>query len=262
MSLHEFLLEDPGCRDLVAGAIHATAPLLEDPDPQPVGRLLDGWAFELAARMPLPWNLHHALDELNAYLFRELELRGDQQTYDDPANAALPLVIRRRRGLPISLAILWIGLARRLGLHAVGIGLPGHFLAGLRTDMGLLCFDPFHQGRALGEEEAARLVESATGGRLRFEPSMLAPTPDRAILARLVRNLQVRFQRQEAWAEVLWTCTHLALLEPRNPEPLVARARAHLRLGNRLQALGDLEEAQALQPDPQVADWMQEIRKG
>ncbi len=262
MSLHEYLLQDPGCRDLVAGAIHATAPLLEDPDPQPVGRLMDDWAFALAARMPLPWNLHHALDELNAYLFRELDLRGDQQTYDDPANAALPLVIRRRRGLPISLAILWIGLARRLGLDAVGIGLPGHFLAGLRTDMGLLCFDPFHQGRALGEEEAARLVEAATGGRLPFEPAMLAPTPDRAILARLVRNLQVRFQRQEAWADALWTCTHLALLEPRNPEPRVARARAHLHLGDRLQALADLEEAQQLQPDPAVADWMQEIRRG
>lgn len=262
MSLHEFLLQDPGCRDLVAGAIHATAPLLEDPDPRPVGRLLDGWAHDLAARMPLPWNLHHALDELNAYLFRELDLRGDQQTYDDPANAALPLVIRRRRGLPISLAILWIGLARRLGLDAVGIGLPGHFLAGLRTDMGLLCFDPFHQGRALGEEEAARLVEAATGGRLPFTPAMLAPIPDRAILTRLVRNLQVRFQRQEAWTDVLWTCTHLALLEPRNPEPRVARARAHLVLGDRQRALEDLEEAQLLQPDPQVADWMQELRRG
>lgn len=261
MSLHEFLLQDPECRDLVAGAIHATAPLLEDPDPGPVCRMVDDWAFDLAARMPLPWNLHHALDELNGYLFRELELRGDQQTYDDPANAALPLVIRRRRGLPISLSILWIGLARRLGLDAVGIGLPGHFLAGLRTDLGLLCFDPFHQGRALGEEEAARLVDHATGGRLAFEPSMLAPIADRAVLTRLVRNLQVRYQRQEAWTEVLWTCTHLHLLEPSTSDPLVARARAQLQLGNRLQALNDLEEALRLQPDLQVEGWMEALRK-
>jgi regulator of sirC expression with transglutaminase-like and TPR domain len=262
MSLHEYLLQDPGCRDLIAGAVHATAPLLDDPDPQPVSRMVDQWAFDLAARMPLPWNLHHALDELNAYLFRELELRGDQQTYDDPANAVLPLVIRRRRGLPISLAILWIGLARRLGLDAMGIGLPGHFLAGLRTDMGLLCFDPFHQGRALGEEEAARLVDAASGGRLIFEPSMLAPIPDRAVLTRLVRNLQVRYQRQEAWTELLWTCTHLALLEPADPEPFVSRARAHLRLGNREQALHDLEEAHRLRPSLQAEGWMDELRKG
>lgn len=261
MSLHEFLLHDPACEDLVAGAVHATAPLLEDPDPQPVCHLLDHWAFDLAARMPLPWNLHHALDELNGYLFRELDFRGDQQTYDDPANAALPLVIRRRRGLPISLSILWIGLARRMGLAAVGIGLPGHFLAGLRTDVGLLCFDPFHQGRALGEEEAAKLVATATAGRLVFEPSMLAPIPDRAVLSRLVRNLQVRYLRKEQWAEMLWTCTHLVLLEPGNPEPRAARALANLRLGNRELALEDLEDAHRLQPDLQAEGWMEELRK-
>jgi regulator of sirC expression with transglutaminase-like and TPR domain len=261
MSLHEFLLQDPACRDLAAGAVHATAPLLEDPDPEAAGKLLDHWAFDLASRMPLPWNLHHALDELNGYLFRELDFRGDQQTYDDPANAALPLVIRRRRGLPISLSILWISLARRLGLDAVGIGLPGHFLAGLRTDLGLLCFDPFHQGRALGEEEAARLVATASGGRLDFEPAMLAPIPDRAVLARLVRNLQVRYLRQELWAEALWTCTHLILLEPANPEPRIARARAQLNLGNREAALEDLENAQRLQPDLHVEGWMEELRK-
>jgi regulator of sirC expression with transglutaminase-like and TPR domain len=262
VSLHEFLLQDPECRDLVAGAIHATAPLLEDPDPEPVCRLVDGWAFDLAGRMPLPWNLHHALDELNAYLFRELELRGDQQTYDDPANAVLPEVIRRRRGLPIALAILWIGVARRLGLDAVGIGLPGHFLAGLRTDLGLLCFDPFNQGRALGEEEAAKLVNSASGGAVSFTPSMLAPTPDRAILSRLVRNLQVRYRRQQAWSEVLWTSTHLILLDPLDPEPLASRARAHLQLGNLGLALVDLDCALRVQPDLPVADWMQELRKG
>ncbi len=262
MSLHEYLQQDPACRDLVAGAVHAVAPLLEDPDPQPMSRLLDEWAFDLAARMPLPWNLHHALDELNGYLFRELGFRGDQVSFDDAANASLPAVVRRRRGWPITLSILWIGLARRLGLDAVGIGLPGHFLAGLRTDLGLLCFDPFAQGRAVGEEEAARLVEAATGGRIAFDPAMLAPFPDRAVLARLVRNLQIRFQRHEAWADVLWTSTHMVLLEPENSEPLVSRARAQLKLGNRELALEDLEAAQRLQPDPGVAGWMEEIRKG
>lgn len=261
MSLHEFLQRDPECRDLVAGAVHAVAPLLEEPDPGPVLRLMDSWSFDLAARMPLPWNLHHALDELNAYLFRELDFRGDQMTYDDTANGALPSVIRRRRGWPITLSILWIGLARSLGLDAVGLGLPGHFLAGLRTDLGLLCFDPFHQGRAVGEEEAAKLVEAATGGRVAFAPDMLAPTPDRAVLSRLVRNLLVRYQRHETWAEALWACTHLVLLEPASPEPLTSRARIQLKLGNREQALEDLEAAQRLLPDPGVADWMEQLRR-
>jgi regulator of sirC expression with transglutaminase-like and TPR domain len=261
MSLHEFLQADPECRGLAEGAVHAVAPLLPDPDPGPTLLHLEGWASDLAGRMPLPWNLHQALDEVNGYLFRDLDLRGDAQSYEDPANAALPLVIQRRRGLPIALSILWIEVARRLGLDAVGIGLPGHFLAGLRTEVGLLCFDPFHQGRAVGEEEAAHLVSVATRGQVAFHPGMLTAMPHRSILARLVRNLCVRYGRTEAWTEVLWTATHLALLEPDNPEPLRDRARAHLRLGNRHQALDDLEAAQNLVSDPLVAEWMQGLRK-
>lgn len=261
MSLYEFLQTDPECRSLGEGAVHAVAPLLLDPDPAPTLRQLEAWGLDLAGRMPLPWNLHQALDEVNGFLFRDLEFTGDFRSYDDPANAALPLVLQRRRGLPISLSILWVDLGRRLGFDAVGIGLPGHFLAGLRTDLGLLCFDPFHQGRAVGEEEAARLVASATRGRVAFHPGMLAPMPHRAILARLVRNLCVRYQRTEAWTEVVWTATHLVLLEPDAPGPLRDRAQAHLRLGHRQQALDDLEAAQSLVPDPLVAEWMAGLRK-
>jgi len=262
VSLHEFLQADPECRSLAEGAVQAVSPLLPDPDPRETLEQLEAWAFDLAARMPLPWNLHQALDEVNGYLFRDLEFRGDAQSYDDPANAVLPFVIHRRRGLPIALSILWIEVGRRLGLDAVGIGLPGHFLAGLRTDLGLLCFDPFHQGRAVGEEEAARLVSVATRGQVVFHPGMLVAMPHRGILARLVRNLCVRYQRTEAWTEVIWSATHLTLLEPDNPEPLRDRARAHLRLGNRHQALHDLETAQSLVPDPLVAEWMEGLRKG
>ena len=152
MSLHDFLEADPGCGGLLAGAVLAVAPLLEDPDPEPVLRQVHQWADDLAGRMPLPWSFHGAIDVLNHYLFQELGLQGDRETYDDPLNALLPEVVARRKGLPIALSILWVDLARRLGFDAVGVGLPGHFIAALRTDFGLLCFDPFHQGRPVGEE--------------------------------------------------------------------------------------------------------------
>ena len=118
MSLLEYLQEDPACRDLAAGAVHAVAPALDDPDPQLLGAQLDEWADLLAGRMPLPWNTHKALDALNDLLFRELGFGGDRDTYDDPLNALLPAVLLRRKGLPISLCILWIALARRLGFDA------------------------------------------------------------------------------------------------------------------------------------------------
>ena len=243
MSLHDFLLRDPGCTALVEGALAATAPLLEDEDPAPVVAQLEAWTLELAGRMPLPWNFHGALDQLNTFLFQELGFSGDRKTYDDPRNALLPAVLQRRRGLPITLSILWIDLARRLGFEAVGVGLPGHFVCAVRHDLGLLCFDPFHGGIPVGPERAAELVRKATQGRTPFHPDLLRPAPDRAILARLVRNLHARYLQTESWEEVLWTSTHLILLDPSDPDPWKARALVHLQRGDPEAAEADLQEA-------------------
>lgn len=244
-SLLEFLQADPACTRLAEGALHAVSPLLEDPDPTAVLAQLESWHFDLAGRMPLPWNFHKALDELNGFLFSEWGFEGDRDTYSDPRNAVLPLVIQRRKGLPIALSILWIDQARRLGFEAVGVGLPGHFIAAIRTDLGLLCFDPFHQGHPVGLERAAELVEAATEGRVAFHPSMLAPTPDRLILARLVRNLHRRYAQAEQWPDALWTATHLVLLQPEDPDPYKARAFVHLQRLDSDAALQDLEAAEA-----------------
>lgn len=241
----------------------AVSPLLEEPDPAPVLQRLGAWELELAARMPLPWSFHAAIDTLNDFLFVEVGLQGDRETYDDPDNALLPKVLARRRGLPISLSILWIDLARRLGFDAVGIALPGHFITGVRTDLGILHFDPFHAGRAVGEEDAERLVRRTTGGRLPFDPGMLAPVGHRAILARLVRNLHARFLQGEQWEEALWTSTHLILLTPEDPQPFRDRAFLRLHRGEVIQALEDLREAIRLgEEDPQLAAWVERLERG
>ena len=263
MSLLDYLREDPDCRHLAEGAIHAVAPALEDPDPAQVSYQLDAWAFTLAGRMPLPWNTHKAIDALNHLLFVELGFEGDRETYDDPLNALLPSVITRRKGLPIALSILWVDLARRLGFDAVGVGLPGHFIAALRTDIGLLCFDPFHKGRPVGEESGAELVQGATGGRLSFHRDMLRPTTGRETLIRLVRNLHVRFMHAEDWDEAIWTSTHLVLLDPANPRPLKERAFVHLQRDEAGPALADLREARRMSsdPDPEIQAWLDQLER-
>jgi regulator of sirC expression with transglutaminase-like and TPR domain len=263
MSLLEYLREDPECRNLAEGAIHAVAPALDDPDPSLVSMQLNEWAFTLAGRMPLPWNTHKAIDALNDLLFVELGFHGDRETYDDPLNALLPEVVTRRKGLPISLCILWVDLARRMGFDAVGVGLPGHVIAALRTDLGLLCFDPFHQGRAVGEESGAELVKSATAGRVTFHRDMLRPTADRQLLIRLVRNLHLRFMHAEDWEEALWTGTHLILLDPGNPRVHKERAFVHLQRNEPAPALTDLREALRLSPDPdpEIQAWLQQLEQ-
>lgn len=263
MSLLDYLREDPECRNLAEGAIHAVAPALDDPDPAAVSGQLDAWAFTLAGRMPLPWNTHQAIDALNHLLFVELGFAGDRETYDDPLNALLPAVLARRKGLPITLSILWVDLARRLGFDAVGVGLPGHFIAALRTDIGLLCFDPFHKGRPVGEETGAELVQSATAGRVAFHRAMLRPATGREILVRLVRNLHLRFMHAEHWEEALWTSTHLVLLDPANPRPLKERAFVHLQRDEPGPALIDLKEALRMSPDPdpEIQAWLNQLER-
>lgn len=264
MSLHEYLNGDPQCDQLLAGAVWAVAPMLEDPDPAPTLALVDGWVHDLAGRMPLPWNFHGAIDALNQFLFRDLGLQGDQDTYDDPANAAIPQVIARRKGLPIALSILWMEVARQLGFQAVGVALPGHFITGLRTDLGLLFFDPFNGGRPLGTDGAARLVQAATGGRTAFDPAMLVPASHRSILARLVRNLHVRFLRAQAWSEALWTSTHLVLLSPGEALPYRDRAFVHFKRGELAEGMRDLGEAIRLgqEVDPEMLQWMERMQRG
>jgi len=263
MSLLEYLRLDPQCRSLAEGAIHAVAPALEDPDPAPVVAQLDEWAFTLAGRMPLPWDTHQALEALNQLLFTELGFEGDRDTYDDPLNALLPAVVTRRKGLPIALSILWIDLARRLGFDAVGVGLPGHFIAALRTEATLLCFDPFNRGRAVGEEGGAALVKAASAGRITFHKDMLRPATDRQILVRLVRNLHLRFMHVESWEEALWTATHLILLDPGDSRARKERAFVHLQRDEPGPALADLREAMRLSPDPdpEIQAWLQKLER-
>ena len=263
MSLLEYLRDDPECRNLAEGAVHAVAPALDEPDPHHVSMELNEWAFTLAGRMPLPWNTHKAIDALNDLLFVELGFEGDRDTYGDPLNALLPAVIARRKGLPITLSILWVDLARRMGFDAVGVGLPGHFIAGLRNDFGLLCFDPFHKGRPVGEEGAAELVESASAGRMTFHRGMLRPASGREILIRLVRNLHMRFMHAESWEEALWTGTHLILLDPYNPRVHKERAFVHLQRDESDPALIDLREALRLSPDPdpEIQAWLAQLQQ-
>ena len=262
MSLHEYLQADPGCGRLLEGAVLAVAPMLEDPDPAPPLALVRGWVDELVGRMPLPWNFHAAVDEINHFLFREQGFRGDREHYDDPGNAALPTVLRRRRGLPISLSILWMEVARGLGFDPVGIALPGHFIAGLRGDLGILYFDPFNGGRALDLEGAELLVGLATQGRVAFDPAMLQPVSHRAILVRVVRNLHVRFLRSRAWAEALWTSTHLMLLSPGESLPFRDRALVHFHRGEIPAALDDLREAlrRGQELDGELMGWVERYR--
>lgn len=123
------------------------------------------------------------------YLFDVLGFHGDVVDYRDWRNSCLDHVIERRAGIPITLSIVMIEVARRVGVPLVGIGMPAHFIVGSVEDRDLF-FDPFGGGRRLDRRGAQALLADVTQGQVRWQDHFLDPTPTRAIVIRMLNNLR------------------------------------------------------------------------
>ena len=150
---------------------------------------------ELAAGCKEP-----TLDALVHHLFDEAGFRGNTEEYQDPDNSYLDQVLRRRLGIPITLSVLTMEVGRRLGLALDGIGMPGHFLVGFRTEPGTY-LDPFGGGRRLDVAGCQAIFASLGGSG--WDEAYLAPVGARSILTRMLLNLQGIFLpsdlRSAAW---------------------------------------------------------------
>jgi regulator of sirC expression with transglutaminase-like and TPR domain len=185
---------------------------------------------DLAAEVPQPETA-----AVCGVLFGRLGLGGDRDTYDDPRNSYLDQVLDRRLGIPISLSVVLIEVGRRCGLHLEGVGMPGHFLVRDAASPELL-IDAFAGGRRLDRLGCQRLLQSVTGTRTELEPAMLAATGRRAILARMLANLDRSFERRADRQSLVW----VSRLRGRIPD-LPVGDRAHLV--GRLGSLGRFDDA-------------------
>src|SRR4051812_30605946 len=127
----------------------------------------------------------NTFDALRHHLFVVEGFHGDDEEYYDPANSFVDKVIVRRRGIPITLAIVTMEVGRRLGLDVQGIGMPGHFLVRHREQIA----DPFHGGNIVDREGCAAIYSALAAGT-QFDDSMLAPVGPTAILTRMLANLK------------------------------------------------------------------------
>lgn len=126
------------------------------------------------------------------FLFEVDHFTGNRAAYYDWRNSCLDRVISTRTGIPISLSVLMIEVARRLGVPMVGIGMPAHFLVRAEADADAF-FDPFHGGRRFDRVEARRRFESLTNGQVAWDEAFLDPTPNRDIVVRMLNNLKSVF---------------------------------------------------------------------
>jgi regulator of sirC expression with transglutaminase-like and TPR domain len=132
---------------------------------------------------------------VSRYLFDELGFSGNKEAYYDWRNSCLDRVIETKTGIPISLSILMIEVGRRVGVELVGVGMPAHFLV-RSVDDDTTFFDPFDGGRQLDRADARALFETITRGQAPWSDSHLDPTPNRAIVIRMLNNLKGVFARR------------------------------------------------------------------
>lgn len=136
------------------------------------------------------------LGHLLAELFEREGYAGNVTNYYDPRNSFLNEVIDTKQGIPITLSVLFIHLARRLGLDAVGVGLPGHYIVKTRFEMSEVYVDPFHGGTMMSVHEIDEFLSQRSGGQLRLRSEYLRAWNARETLVRILSNLQ------SAWARV------------------------------------------------------------
>jgi regulator of sirC expression with transglutaminase-like and TPR domain len=193
------------------------------------------------------------LDRLNDYFFRTLGFRGNRDDYYDPRNSYVNDVLERRTGIPITLALLFCEIGRRVGLETAGVGFPGHFLA----RCGSRFVDCFH-GRTLDRDGCRDLLATLSAGRLRFEAGMLADSPPRDVLARMLNNLRAVYAQRADWPRVLRFSEMAVELQPDRAETVRDRGMAFLHIESFGRAVGDLEEYLRRAPDASDTDDVRE----
>lgn len=180
------------------------------------------------------------LRRLTAFLYGEQGFDGDRESYDHPDNSLLNRVLDRRRGIPLSLALVLIETGRHAGVPLVGVGFPGHFLVRHACHCDIV-LDPFAAGRPLTRAECTELLAEVTGGGAEFHPRLLAPSPHLDVLLRLLNNLQAAYLKRGDTQPAL-TALDLALrLVPGDPARLRARGMLRLRCCDFAGAAEDLE---------------------
>jgi regulator of sirC expression with transglutaminase-like and TPR domain len=192
------------------------------------------------------------IERLNELLYRQVGFAGNRDDYYDARNSFLNEVLERRTGIPITLAIVYVWIARRLGLPAHGVGFPGHFL--VRCDgPDEILIDPFTGGVMTRDEIEARL-RTAAGAEVPFDPRLLEPTPAHQILARVLRNLKQIWLAHEDWQRALDCAERILILSPDSPLELRDRGLLFARLECFAAAEADLKKFLALAPEDAGAD--------
>lgn len=204
----------------------------------------------LGRRLPVDLGPAQRIGALNQFLFQEMGFGPNQQDYYDPRNSFLHDVLERRKGIPITLSVLYIEVGRRIGLALKGVSFPGHFLVKCRLDQGVIVLDAFARGASLGMADLQKRLREVRGGEVSraIVASLLVAAEKREILARMLRNLKSIYMQAGNSEAALDTVSWLMAIHPDSADELRDRGLLYQRMECFRAALADLERYLALQP--------------
>ncbi len=210
---------------------------------------LDSHAVELAALLPENCGGEQYISIANHYLFTELGFGGNSSDYYDPRNSCLNEVLARRTGIPITLSVVYMEIARRLSKPVYGVGMPGHFLV-LYDDREYRAFvDPFYGGRLLSPGDCRERARTTAGVDIDESPQSMQPVSNRHILIRMLNNLRAVYAKQEAHAKSVEVLGLLLEASPNSAEERRERGRLNIELHRYQAAREDLEAYLRLAPE-------------
>ncbi len=251
--------DEDGQLPLLEAAVAIAQDEYPDLDVQQVLGDVDQLLARLKRRLPADAPPLQKLRALNQFFFRDLGFGGNVNHYYDPDNSHVNVVLRTRRGIPITLAVLWLELAQGLGLSARGVNFPGHFMVKVNLPKGQVVIDPF-TGQSLSREDLSERLEPykrRNGLVDDFDVPVglyLQSAPPREILARMLRNLKEIHRAQEDWTRLIAVLDRLVILLPEAWAERRDRGLAWAELGNAPRAVPDLDTYLAHAEDALDAD--------
>lgn len=213
--------------------------------------ILDSYASEVSAKVHAAKDAKGRLRILNEFFFGEQGFAGNENDYYNPRNSCLNEVIVSRKGIPISLSVVYICIGRRLQMPITGVGLPGHFLVRFDDDRYQTFVDVFNGGHIIDASQCLDLARQMTGMDFASTPEILDPVSNRQILVRMLNNLRSIYLRAKEYSKAEQVLNLLLDASPRDADSYVLRGAVHVELQHYQAAKADFEQYLVLAPDAQ-----------
>ena len=253
--------------DLVAAALEIAHNEYPELEAATYVKRIEELAGRVRARLEKPGDAGESIAALNAVLFTEEGFSGNADDYYDPRNSFLNDVLDRRLGIPITLALVYMEVARRIGLPLFGVGMPGHFLLKhYEVDGREVLIDAFHRGSILTAQDCQQRLDQIYAGQLPLQPEFLVAVSRRQMLTRMLNNLRSIYMAGRNIRKALPVVDMILAIYPRSPEDVRQRALLRYQLGHLRGAVEDLDDYLKMSPEASDADEVREtalaIRRG